>query len=159
VNEILRLGKTKPKGVVLIMPGEFFKPGLFKTTLKKIFSYALNKRRMRRALQLLLTKVIPSHFDNERFLSNNTKSLDEQWIASLDYSIDTSKVSDVKTLIVVATKDNIIDNKSLNKILTIYPNHKIEKIEHAHIVDIYKEAASLDEILKQNVIPFVNSKE
>lgn len=154
LNELLKISKLKLSGIILLTPGEFLNNDISKEILKKTFKSINSKRSLRAYLQNFLHLFPP--FNNDRFIQDNTKSLNEQWLATLDYKIDTDFNTSIPTLIIKSTDDKVITADSINKIYAVYQNHKIVEINHEHIINFFEEKEFVRELINKYIIPFIN---
>lgn len=153
LNELIKITDVKISGIILLTPGEFLDNSLAKELLKKGFKNSNSNKSLRVYLQKILHLFYP--FNNERFLKDDAKSLNEQWLATLAYKVDTSCTTSTPTLIINCSNDKIIATDSIQKIYIVYPNHKLAEIEHEHIINFFEEKPFIKKLIEQKILPFI----
>lgn len=153
LNELIKKTKVQSSGIILLTPGEFLDNTIAKDLLKIGFKRTNTNKPLRSRLHKLLHLFYP--FNNNIFLKDNTKSLNEQWLATLDYRIDTSFKTSIPTLIINSANDNIINADSVVKVLEVYQNHKIKEIDHEHIINFFTEKEFSKTLIEKEIIPFI----
>ncbi len=117
--------------VVLVNPGEFFTKTQ-KNLLRKIFKPATYSKFYSNILKLLVTNILRA-FEGMYFPKTRLGMINQQWLSILDYNIDLESIITKPTVIIKASKDHIIDPKSIEKVLSKYPNNSVKVYEGNHI--------------------------
>ncbi len=155
VTELLLLAPEMATKIVLFTPGEFFSENPLKNLVRKIFIQAHEDRKLLLGLRSLLHKFYP--FNNSRFFKSDALSLDEQWLATLDFKIAGNSRINAPTLIILCNPDLIITEESREKVFKLYTNHEVITLEHQHILDMYREQKLFYYLLEKHLTPFIEA--
>jgi len=131
--------------IILINGGEYINQPL-KFIFDILFIPALISNKYAQLMYRLLRFVVKAiHFprakdvNRKNFPVSRLRDIDEQWISTLNYKIDTTKPIYNKINFIIGSHDLIIKKDSINKLISICENKKIYIYEGKHIMTIDSE--------------------
>lgn len=138
-NEMLAQSRGLYKEAHLIASGEYFTP-MKRLLLTAVFYLPTVSRVAEKIWMYVLLNHI--HFFNHlpQDLSFNFRGLFRQWLAIVNYKIDTRRRDTTRVKLIFLSRDTVVNSSSIEKLQTVYPNHTTRFLDMAHNLNLSESA-------------------
>lgn len=138
-NEMLAQSPGLYKKAYLIASGEYFTP-VKRVIITILFYPPTVSRACEKVWIYVLHHYIPIFNFVPYDLSFDYSGLFRQWLAIVNYKIDTRRRGEAEVGLIFLTKDTVVNPSSIEKLQAVYPNHTTYFLDMAHDLNLSESA-------------------
>lgn len=143
-TEMAKRNQLNISSVILVATGEFFAPDQQALFHLVFYPGKISEKARNWYLEAILKRNLFTNVSR-----SNVEEMLEQWLTTLGYRIESNSKIQIPAVIISFTADNVVREDSVQKLETLYPNHKTYYLNLLHVTDSFFDPALVN-IIKNN---------